>query len=404
MTDAVLTLNAGSSSLKFSVFDVDSADGSILDERLCGQVEGIGLEPHLTVKDASDRVLDDETFSLALLPSHEACLARVTSRLDTYLGATRLLGVGHRVVHGGVHFDRPVRIDASVLAQLDALVPLAPLHQPHNLSAIRAMSQARPALPQVACFDTAFHRSQSKVADSFGLPAEYYQAGVRRYGFHGLSYESIACRLQTIAPEVAMGRIIVAHLGNGASMCALHRGQSVATTMGFTALDGLPMGTRPGSLDPGVLLHLLHSGRDAHFIEDLLYRQSGLLGLSGLSSDMRVLLASEAPSAQFAIEFFVYRLGREAGSLTAALGGLDAVVFTGGIGEKSPVIRERALATMEWLGPAIDPEANQRGELRISKAGSKVSAWVVPTEEERMIAEHTLSVIRRYESPQVTLH
>jgi acetate kinase len=287
-----------------------------------------------------------------------------------------------------------VRIDAQVMAALAALVPLAPLHQPHNLAPIRVLATARPGLPQVACFDTAFHRSQPIEAELFGLPRAYFEAGVRRYGFHGLSYESIAGQLAQVAPEAAAGRTVVAHLGSGVSMCALQGGRSIATTMGFTALDGCPMGTRTGSLDPGVVLWLMRErGLSADAIESLLYRESGLLGLSGVSADMRVLQASDAPGARLAIDYFTYRLAREVGSLAAALGGLDALVFTAGIGEHQPAIRAAVAARCRWLGLELDEAANAQGGPRISRAASRVSAWRIPTDEERVIATQTVDVL-----------
>jgi acetate kinase len=391
MSDAVLVLNAGSSSIKFSLFTV--ANGGDLAAGVSGQVEGIGTTPRFKAKDAGGEKLTEEALPPAEHATHAACLGYLGNWLRHHSAGLNLLGVGHRVVHGGVHFDHPVAIDDAVLSKLDALVPLAPLHQPHNLSAIRAVAESMPDMPQVACFDTSFHRTQPKAAESFGLPAEYYDQGVRRYGFHGLSYEYIAHRLPDIAPEVAGGRVIVAHLGNGASMCAISRGRSVASTMGFTAVDGLPMGTRTGSLDPGVVLYFLQQGMDAKAIEDLLYKRSGLLGLSGLSNDMRQLLASDAPSARFAVEYFIYRIGREAGSLAAALGGLDALVFTAGIGENSAEVRARACGACAWLGIGLDEAANAARGPRISAPGSRVSAWVIPTNEELMIARHTLSVL-----------
>jgi acetate kinase len=305
-----------------------------------------------------------------------------------------LLGLGHRVVHGGQHFIAPIRLDRAVVEQLKTLVPLAPLHQPHNLAPIEMALAQTPDLPQVACFDTAFHRSNSEVAQLFALPYELYEAGVRRYGFHGLSYEYIASVLPTLAPRAAAGKTVVLHLGNGASACAMQGGRSVASSMGFTALDGLPMGTRCGSVDAGVLLYLMDQrGMDARAIEKMLYQQSGLLGLSGLSSDMRVLLASDAPRAKLAVDVFVYRIQREIGSLAAALGGLDALVFTAGIGENSAEVRRRVAAGLGWLGVALDDPANQAGGPAISSAGSRCAVWVIPTDEELMIARHTLDVL-----------
>ncbi|HSO05774.1 MAG TPA: acetate/propionate family kinase [Pelomicrobium sp.] len=391
MSDAVLVLNAGSSSIKFSLFTLPN--GGDLTAEVSGQVEGIGTAPRFKAKDARGATLADETLPPQEHATHAACLRFLGEWLRHQSAGLRLLGVGHRVVHGGVHFDHPVRIDDAVMRKLDALVPLAPLHQPHNLSAVRAVAESMPGMPQVACFDTSFHRTQPKTAESFGLPAEYYEQGVRRYGFHGLSYDYIAHRLPEVAPEAASGRVIVAHLGNGASMCAIRNGHSVASTMGFTAVDGLPMGTRTGSLDPGVVLYFLQQGMDAEAIEDLLYKRSGLLGLSGLSNDMRELLASDAPAARFAVEYFIYRIGREAGSLAAALGGVDALVFTAGIGENSAEIRARACHACAWLGIELDEAANAAKGPRISTASSRVSAWVIPTNEELMIARQTLGLL-----------
>ncbi len=306
-----------------------------------------------------------------------------------------MAAAGHRVVHGGERFAAPVLVNQEVLQALQALVPLAPLHQPHNLDAIRALAHVKPGIPQVACFDTAFHRTQPAVAQAFALPQELTEAGIARYGFHGLSYEYIARVLPGIAGETGRGRVVVAHLGNGASMCALQGGRSIATTMSFTALDGLPMGTRSGSLDPGVILYLLSErGMDVAALTDLLYHRSGLLGMSGLSSDMRALLASNASSARAAIDVFVYRIRRELGSLVAALGGLDALVFTAGIGEHAAPIRARVCEQTAWLGIRLDPEANARGGPRISGPDSSVSVWMIPTNEELMIAEHTVALLR----------
>jgi acetate kinase len=304
--------------------------------------------------------------------------------------------VGHRVVHGGMTFAEPTRIDAAVIARLEELVPLAPLHQPQAVAAIEAVARVAPRVPQVACFDTMFHRRQPVVAQEFALPRDLTEKGVRRYGFHGLSYEYIASVLPVVAPECARGKVVVAHLGNGASMCAMAQGRSVATTMGFTALDGLPMGTRTGALDPGVILYLLAQEKmDPKAVERLLYERSGLLGVSGISSDMRTLLASRAPPARQAVELFVYRIGRELGSLAAALGGLDALVFTAGIGEHAVEIRERVCEDAAWLGVALDRDANARGGPRITGARAAVSAWVVPTDENLMIARHTRALLDR---------
>ena len=390
MTDVVLVLNAGSSSIKYSVFVLEK-DG--LHEGYHGQVSGIGTAPRFVARDAVGFTLADEKLPSAEYGDHAACLARIGAWLREHADGFELIGVGHRVVHGGVDYAEPVRVDDVVMAKLEALVPLAPLHQPHNLAAIRAAAAGLPGVVQVACFDTAFHRTQPRLAQAYGLPAEYYDRGVRRYGFHGLSYEYIGARLPEVAPEIAAGRVIVAHLGNGASMCALHGGRSVASTMGFTAVEGLPMGTRTGSLDPGVVLFLMERGMSAAEIEELLYERSGLLGLSGISNDMRKLLASDAESARFAVDYFIYRIGREAGSLAAALGGLDALVFTAGIGENSAEVRARACAACAWLGVELDAAANAAGGPRISAPGSRVSAWVIPTNEELMIARHTLRLL-----------
>ena len=300
------------------------------------------------------------------------------------------MAVGHRVVHGGLEYAQPVRVDAAVLAALEKYVPLAPLHQPHNLAPIRALLERSPQLPQVACFDTAFHRGAPAVAQAFALPKSITDRGVRRYGFHGLSYEYIASVLPQHDARAARGKTVVLHLGNGSSMCAIADGRSVASTMGFTAADGLPMGTRCGNLDPGVILYLMDELKmDARAIEKLIYQQSGLLGVSGISSDMRTLEASGEPGAKAAIDLFIYRIGRELGSLAAALGGLDAIVFTAGIGENSRGLRERVCRDAAWLGVELDPAANDSGGPRISTSASRASAWVIPTNEELMIARHT---------------
>jgi acetate kinase len=391
MPDAVLVLNAGSSSIKFSLFTLGDEGRPTAGIR--GQVEGIGTAPRFEAGDPDGTVLADERVPRAGDATHEDCLRHIGDWLRDRGGDIDIAGVGHRVVHGGVHFSEPVLVNEAVLTTLDRLVPLAPLHQPHNLAAIRAVAAALPDVPQVACFDTSFHRTQPKLAESFGLPAEFYDRGVRRYGFHGLSYEYIALRLAEVAPEVAGGRVIAAHLGNGASMCAMADGRSVTSTMGFTAVEGLPMGTRTGSLDPGVVLYLLQQGMDEQAIEDLLYRRSGLLGLSGTSNDMRQLLRSPDGGAQFAVDYFIYRIGREAGSLAAALGGMDALVFSAGIGENSAEIRARACAACAWLGVELDEAANRAGGPRISTTDSRASAWVIATNEELMIARHTVRVL-----------
>ena len=383
----ILVLNAGSSSIKFCVFR--RGTGSVLERDLRGQVSGLATSPRFVLRRAgqvlTDIALGDEPLT------HKAALARLADDMEGRLGGARIVAVGHRVVHGGLEFMAPTRIDAAVLARLDHYVPLAPLHQPHNLAAIRAVLERMPEVPQVACFDTAFHRTAPDIAQLFALPPRFAEAGIRRYGFHGLSYEFIASQLPALDPRAASGRTVVFHLGNGASMCALRAGRSVATTMGFTAVDGLPMGTRSGALDPGVLLFLMDEMRlGPRDIERLLYHESGLLGVSGISSDVRDLLASREPAAALALDLFVYRAARELGSLSAALGGLDAIVFTAGIGENSAEIRERICREAAWLGVELDSEANARNGPRISSADSRVSAYVVPTDEESMIARHVL--------------
>jgi acetate kinase len=388
MTDAILVLNAGSSSLKFSVFLQRAHEAPEL--ALRGQMEGILTRPHFIAKDASGALLAESTLSETTQLGHQGAAHHLLDWLEHHLGGRRLIAAGHRVVHGGLEFSAPVLVNTHVLDALERLVPLAPLHQPHNLDAIRAVAARAPELAQVACFDTAFHTTQAPLAQAFALPRRLTDAGVRRYGFHGLSYEYIARTLPSIDMHAASGRTVVAHLGNGASMCALAAGKSVASTMGFTALDGLPMGTRCGAIDPGVLLYLLdHHGMDARGLEKLLYHESGLLGVSGISSDLRALLGSPDQHAAEAVDLFVYRIVRELGSLAAALGGLDSLVFTAGIGENAPSIRERVCRAAGWLGIVLDESANAAGGPCISGGGSSVSAWVLPTNEELMIALHT---------------
>ena len=392
MAADILCLNAGSSSLKFALFALGPDDR--LDLVLKGEVAGIGTTPSFLATDAAGRELGRRTWPQGAALGHEAFLSEILDWLESHRGTGRLAAAGHRVVHGGTAFRAPILVDARVLAELERLVPLAPLHQPHNLAAIRALAALRPALPQVACFDTAFHHSLAPLAARFALPREWEAAGVRRYGFHGLSYEYIASVLPQVAPEIAGGRVVVAHLGNGASLCALRAGRSIDTTMGFTALDGLPMGTRCGALDPGVVLYLLQQGGlDAAAVADLLYHRCGLLGVSGISSDMRTLLASPDPRAAEAIALFVFRIVRELGALAASLGGLDGLVFTAGIGERAAPIRARVCEGAAWLGIALDPVANQAGGPRITRPQSRVSAWVIPTDEDRMIARHTRDVV-----------
>jgi len=386
----ILTLNAGSSSIKFALYAV--AAGRELELRYRGLLDGIGEDARLRVSDAAGAVT--ERRRLPGGADHERALAAVLEWLQANLGDLALIAAGHRVVHGGPAHGAPALVDAGLLGELQDLCALAPLHQPHSLAAIRAIRQLRPQLPQVACFDTAFHRTQPLVAQRFALPEAYAQRGVLRYGFHGLSYESIAQRLADYDPAAAAGRTVVAHLGNGASMCAMRGRRSIATTMGFTALDGLMMGQRPGSIDPGVLLYLLqHDGMSPAQLEELLYRRSGLLGVSGFSMDMRELLASDAESAALAVALYCYRARCELGALVAALGGLDALVFTAGIGENAAPIRAAICQELEWLGLMFDPEANERHGPRISREGSRVRAWVIPTDEELVIARHTLNVV-----------
>jgi acetate kinase len=392
--EVVLTINAGSSSLKFSLQRVDGDDRLSLSAK--GQVEGIGTSPRLVAEDPEGRVLTDQRWPDDRSSGHARFFRVLGGWLREHFAETTLLGVGHRVVHGGVDYASPVRVDEAVLLKLEALCPLAPLHQPHNLAGIRAVAAERPELPQVACFDTAFHRSHPELADWYALPRRFHNEGIRRYGFHGLSYEYIAHTLPSAAPAIAEGRVVVAHLGSGASMCALEAGRSVDSTMGFTALDGLPMGTRCGALDPGVVLHLNRAyGLDADAIERLLYHDCGLQGVSGVSNDMRALLASDDPHAIQAIELFVYRICRELGALTAALGGLDGLVFTAGIGERSAEIRERVCRRAAWLGIELDEAANRAGGPRISTGRSRIAVYALPTDEEQMIARHTLAVLRR---------
>jgi acetate kinase len=390
---AIVVLNAGSSSIKFSVFMIE-AEGLAL--RLRGQVEGLGTRPRFVARDADGGTVSEHVWPEGARLDHDGALAHLIEFLRSRADGVTLAAVGHRVVHGGLAYSAPVRVDDAVLAALDAFVPLAPLHQPANLAAIRAVRRQVPEVPQVACFDTAFHRTQPELAQMFALPIALHEAGVRRYGFHGLSYEYIASVLPSLDARAAAGRTVVLHLGNGASMCALAGGRSIASTMGFTALDGLPMGTRSGALDPGVVLYLMAArGMDARAVEHLLYHESGLLGVSGVSSDMRTLLASDAPRARLAIDLYVYRIARELGSLTAALGGLDALVFTAGIGENAPAIRAQVGAAARWLGVELDAAANAAGGPSLHSAASRIAAWCVPTNEELMIARHTQRVLTR---------
>ena len=388
MADALLVLNAGSSSLKFSLIAAQS-----LDLRLRGEIEGIGGAAHFFARDSRDTPLGERRWTGSL--QHSEALEFLLDFLPGAAAYDRMVAVGHRVVHGGRTFSGPVLVTEQTLAELDKLVPLAPLHQPHAIAAMRTVSRLDTSLAQVACFDTSFHRTQSAVEQAFALPEKVTSRGVQRYGFHGLSYEYVASILPELDSRAAKGRTIVAHLGAGSSLCALSRGRSVATTMGFTALDGLPMATRCGSLDPGVVLYMINQlGMTTGDVEHMLYNESGLAGVSGISGDMRELMASGQPSARTAIELYVYRISREIGALAAVLGGLDSLVFTGGIGEHHPAIRAQVCEAAEWLGVGIDKVANASNGPRISAEASSVSAWVVPADEELVIARHTMETLR----------
>ncbi|MGZ8409223.1 MAG: acetate/propionate family kinase [Hyphomicrobium sp.] len=391
MRDAVLVINAGSSSIKFAGYAGDDDEEPKLIGK--GEIEGIGSEPRFVVEDPEGRVLDERRWPDGAALPHEEAFRFIMSWIGQNASDIRLIAAGHRVVHGGLTYTQAIRIDEAVLAKLEAFVALAPLHQPHNLAAIRAMATVNPELPQVACFDTAFHRTQPKVARMFALPREMAGKGICRYGFHGLSYEYMARKLPTYAPHAS--RVNVAHLGNGASMCAMRDGHSIETTMGFTAVDGLPMGSRTGALDPGVVLYLMQEmGMDAAAIQTLLYERSGLLGISGISNDMRELLASDDPRAGEAVEYFVYQIAKHFGALTAVLEGVDAFVFTAGIGENAPAVREAVCRRLAWYGIDLDAESNRRGGPRITRPDSRISAWVIPTDEEKMIATHTLGILK----------
>jgi acetate kinase len=389
--DTILVVNAGSSSVKFQVFAVDR-DGR-LQRQLKGQMDGIGSRPRLRATGVNGDTLAERAYPIEAVADVSTAIMVAGSWLRDELRITPM-AVGHRVVHGGPDYDRPILVDHGLVARLERYTTLAPLHQPHNLAPIKSLLANFPALPQVACFDTAFHRGHNRVADHYAIPYQLYDEGIRRYGFHGLSYEYIARTMPKIAPEIAGGRVIVAHLGSGASMCALKGGRSVESTMGFTALDGLPMGTRPGQIDPGVVLYLMSTkAMTASAVQDFLYRDCGLKGLSGVSNDMRELLASRDPRAEFAVDYFAYRVGLHAGMLAAALQGIDAFVFTAGIGENSGAIRARVAEKLSWLGVSLDAGENDKHALKISQPGSRIPVYVVPTDEERMIAEHTLSML-----------
>ena len=390
MAERIAVINAGSSSIKFALFEGE-------EEQLLfrGQIENIGVAPKLTAEDPDGKKVVENEWQAAELDHGKATRVILETAIEL-LGGKHVAGVGHRVVHGGTRFTEPTLVTRNVIASLKELCPLAPLHQPHNLAAIEAIQSAAPHIPQVACFDTAFHQSQPHIAQAFALPRELTEGGIRRYGFHGLSYEFVSSRLRTVAPEYADKKIIIAHLGNGASICAIDKGRSVATTMGFTAVEGLVMGTRCGSIDPGVLIYLMDErGLDARGLESLVYKKSGLLGVSGISSDMRTLRQSDDPKAREAIDLFVYRIVREIGSLAAALGGIDGLVFTGGIGQRDILTRREVIAGCTWLGASIDEDANSAGEARIDDDYSKFPIWVLPTDEERVIARHTAALLER---------
>jgi len=386
----VLTLNAGSSSIKFALFDAGLDE---LPAMAVGQIDGLSAHATFTARHAESGQKESYPLQPAGPADHGRAVNAILDWIETRLAGRRVAAIGHRVVHGGPDHAAPARIDGRLIEDLRALTPLAPLHQPHNLDGVAAAHVEFPHVPQVACFDTAFHRGHPFTTDAFAIPRHYYHEGVRRYGFHGLSYEYVAGRLRETAPREAAGRVIIAHLGNGASLCAVRDGRSIASTMGFTAVDGLPMGTRCGQIDPGVLLYLMaEKGMDVHALTDLLYNQSGLKGLSGLTSDMRDLQASDSPAARETIEYFIVRICRKMGSLAAALEGIDAIVFTGGIGENAAAIRKGVLDRLRWLGVDLDADANERGAPVISTPESRVGVFVIKTDEERMIARHTLEV------------
>jgi acetate kinase len=389
MADCIAVVNAGSSSIKFAIFQANDEQHLLFG----GQIEQIGVAPRLTVKSSDgEKVLEKEWDAKEV--DHRSATEIILETTVGLIGGKPVVGVGHRVVHGGTQFTAPALVTKEILASLRTLCPLAPLHQPHNLAPIEAIQAAAPHVRQIACFDTAFHQSQPPLAQAFALPRELTDSGIKRYGFHGLSYEFVSARLRKIAPDQADKRIIIAHLGNGASLCAIHRGRSVATTMGFTAVDGLVMGTRCGSIDPGVLIYLMDERKmDARALEKLIYRQSGLIGVSGISSDMRTLRSSTDQNAREAIDLFIYRIVREIGSLGAALGGLDGLVFTGGIGLNDAATRREVVAGCGWLGAELDEQANTGSEGRIDATSSKLPIWVVPTDEERVIARHTAALL-----------
>ena len=390
--EAIVVLNAGPSSLKFSIYRIRDED-LVLAAR--GRVEGLDATPRFKATDKRGGMLADVDLNkTAARAGHSEAFDYLAHWVnEQFAGALSAVAVGHRVMHGGSEFAGPTLLDDEVIDRLERLIPLAPLHQPHNLGMVKAVRKLRPDLPQVACFDTAFHRGRLPVTERFGLSNELHDAGVRRWGFHGLSYESVVDQLREIAPDVASGRVIVAHLGSSASACGIRDGHSFDTTMSFSTLDGLPMGTKCGRLDPGAVLYMMKS-RTREEVERTLYEESGMLGLSGVSSDLRALLESDSPRAAEAVSFFIYRTVREIGSLAAAIKGLDALVFTGTIGETSPVIRQRVCRELDWLGVALESSANEIGRGCISPAGRSPSVWVIPTDEERVIAAGTFAAVR----------
>jgi acetate kinase len=393
MAESILVLNAGSSSIKFQVFEIGSGDR--LDRRLKGQIDGIGTRPHILVKDSDGACVADVWWPVDEVREVSEALDRLVVFLREHLGRLPV-AIGHRVVHGGPEFIEPTVINSWVVERLRRFVPLAPLHQPNNLAPIAIVLQRQPHLLQVACFDTAFHGGHSAVAERYAIPESLYEEGVRRYGFHGLSYEYVAKRLYTVAPEIADGRVVVAHLGSGASMCALLKGKSIESSMGFTALDGLPMGTRPGQIDPGIVLYLIgEKGMTPKEVEHFLYHDCGLKGLSGISNDVRDLLASSDPKAKLALDYFAYRIALFTGLLAAALEGMDGLVFTAGIGENAPAVRQAVANRLSWIGVQLSEQTNEQNALRISCEGSRVGCYVVPTDEELMIATHTLRILRK---------
>jgi acetate kinase len=388
---SVAVINAGSSSVKFALYSI-AGESELL---FRGQIEGIGVNPCLTVRRADGRMEAERSWPAAGF-DHNAATREILATGATLASGTRVVAIGHRVVHGGLEYNSPVLINPEILHSLEQLIPLAPLHQPHNLAPIRTIFEEAPNIRQVACFDTAFHRNQSRVAQSYGLPRSFTQSGVRRYGFHGLSFEYLTSRMRDLCPEIAMQRVILAHLGNGASLCAVNEGRSVATTMGFSSVEGLLMGTRCGALDPGVILYLMQEHQmDVNAIEDLIYRKSGLLGASGLSSDMRMLRNAPDHTAREAIDLFIYRILRETGSLVSALGGIDAFVFSGGIGENDAETRTEVIAGLRWTGALLDTKRNAARAGCISTSASRIPVWVIPTDEEATIARHTARVLAK---------